>query len=274
MAVLRLATARFEAIGSIPSGATVDPSLAGLLAIISPRDYAPAADGSITGTATALPEGQNLKVFPTITAVDGEAAAAVSTILSDPGRMQSHIEAIVELADAGKYAGIDIDYRGVDAAEGSEFSQFVATLAQELHKAGRSLSITLPVPEVTDSNVDTGGYAWEALGKAADKIKLLAEVDQAAYRTRMGSVLRYATSVIESTKLYLVISPFSHEKSKDGVRSLTFLEAMGIANVMTVVPGLRRPRRSLAASGCLSRATTSTVRKARRASSGTTPRPA
>ena len=53
----------------------------------------------------------------------------------------------------------------------------------------------------------------------------------------MGSVLRYATSVIESTKLYLVISPFSHEKTKDGVRSLTFLEAMGIANVMTVVPG-------------------------------------
>jgi hypothetical protein len=237
MAVLRLATARFEAIGSIPSGATVDPSLAGLLAIISPRDYAPAADGSVTGTATALPEGQNLKVFPTITAVDGEAAAAVNTILSDPGRMQSHIEAIVDLADAGKYAGIDIDYRGVDAAEGSEFSQFVATLAQELHKAGRSLSITLPLPEVTDSNVDTGGYGWEALGKAADKVKLLGEVDQSAYRTRMGSVLRYATSVIESTKLYVVISPLSHEKSKDGVRSLTFLEAMGIANVMTVVPG-------------------------------------
>ena len=105
MAVLRLATARFEAIGSIPSGATVDPSLAGLLAIISPRDYAPAADGSVTGTATALPEGQNLKVFPTIAAVDGEAAAAVGTILSDPGRIQSHIEAIVDLAEAGKYDG-------------------------------------------------------------------------------------------------------------------------------------------------------------------------
>src|SRR5512136_97855 len=57
MAVLRLATARFEAIGSIPTGGTVDPSLAGLLAIISPRDYAPAADGGVTGTATALPEG-------------------------------------------------------------------------------------------------------------------------------------------------------------------------------------------------------------------------
>lgn len=237
MAVLRLATAKYEAIGSIPSGAAADPAVAGLLSIISPRDYVPAADGTITGTATALPQGQTLKVFPTIAAVDGEAAAAVSTILSDPGRIKSHIDAIVALAEAGKYAGIDIDYRQVDAAVGSEFSQFVATLAQELHKAGRSLSITLPMPKVTDSTVDPGGYDWEALGKAADKVKLLPEVDQSTYRARMSQVLRYATSVIESTKIYLVISPFSHEKSKDGVRSLTFLEAMGIANVMTVVPG-------------------------------------
>jgi len=237
MAVLRLATAKYEAIGSMPSGAAIDPSAAGLLSIISPRDYAPAADGSITGTATALPEGQTFKVFPTIAAVDGEAAAAVRTILSEPGRIKSHIDAIVALAEAGKYAGIDIDYRQVDASVGTEFSQFVATLAQELHKAGRSLSVTLPMPEVKDSTVDTGGYNWEALGKAADKLKLLPEVDQLAYRTRMSSVFRYATSVIESTKLYVVVSPFSHEKTKDGVSTITFLDAMGIANVMTVVPG-------------------------------------
>jgi hypothetical protein len=237
MAVLRLATARYEAIGSIPSGSAVDAAAAGLLAIISPRDYAPAADGSITGTATALPAEQTAKVYPTIAAVDGEAAAAVNTILSEPGRIKSHIEAIVALADAGKYAGIDIDYRRVDASAGTEFSQFVATLAQELHKAGRSLSVTLPMPEVKDSTIDTGGYNWEALGKAADKVKLLPEVDQLAYRTRMSQVLRHATSIIESTKLYLVVSPFSREKSKDGIRSITLLEAMGIANVMTVVPG-------------------------------------
>jgi spore germination protein YaaH len=237
MAVLRLATAKYEAMGAIPSGAAVDPAIAGLLSIVSPRDYAPAPDGSVTGTATALPGDQRFKVYPTIAAVDGEAAAAVNTILSDPGRMKSHIDAIVALAEAGKYAGIDIDYRQVDAAVGSEFSQFVATLAQELHKGGRSLSVTLPMPQVKDSTVDPGAYNWEALGKAADKVKLLPETDQSVYRTRMGQVLRYATSIIEPAKLYLVVSPFSHEKTKDGIRSITFLEAMGIANVMTVVRG-------------------------------------
>ena len=237
MAVLRLATAKYEAMGSVPSGAVVDAAIASLLSIVSPRDYAPAADGSVTGTATVLPGDQRSKVYPTIAAVDGEAAAAVNTILSDPGRMKSHIDAIVALADAGKYAGIDIDYRQVDAAVGTEFSQFVATLAQELHKGGRSLSVTLPMPQVRDSTVDPGAYNWEALGKAADKVKLLPETDQSVYRTRMGQVLRHATSIIEPAKLYLVVSPFSHEKTKDGIRSITFLEAMGIANVMTVVRG-------------------------------------
>jgi len=53
----------------------------------------------------------------------------------------------------------------------------------------------------------------------------------------MFQVLRQATRVIEPAKVFLVISPFSHEKSKEGVKPLTFLQAMGIANVMTVVPG-------------------------------------
>jgi hypothetical protein len=53
----------------------------------------------------------------------------------------------------------------------------------------------------------------------------------------MSKVLQYATSIIDRGKVFLVISPFSHEKSKEGVKPLTFLQAMGIANVMTVVPG-------------------------------------
>ncbi len=247
MAVLRLATAKFDAIGAIPSGGTLDPAMAGLISTISPRDYLPAADGSITGTATVLPADNKLKLYPTIAAVDGEAAAAVKTILSDPGRIKSHIDAIVALAENGKYAGIDIDYRQVDASVSSEFSQFVATLAQELHKSGRSLSLTLPMPAVRDTTVDTGAYNWDALGKAADKVKLLPETDQSAYRTRMTQVLVHATSIIEPAKLYLVVSPFSHEKTKDGIRSMTFLEAMGIANVMSMVEGT--PEASATAEG-------------------------
>jgi hypothetical protein len=90
---------------------------------------------------------------------------------------------------------------------------------------------------VRDGNIDTGAYDWQRLGSAADYVKILPESDQSLYRSRMYQVLRHATDVIERGKVFLVISPSSHEKTKEGVQTLTFLQAMGIANVMTVVPG-------------------------------------
>jgi spore germination protein YaaH len=235
--VLRLAAATYLALGSLPSGSSVDPAAGGVLSIVSPVDYAPTSDGSIVGTATSLASDQGFDILPTIAALDGDAAKAVNTILRNSGLTTSHIERIVSLAESGDLRGIDIDYRQVDASVGSQFSQFIADLAQELHKTGRKLSITLPLPAALDGNIDTGAYDWERLGKAADYVRILPESDQSLYRTRMFQVLRYATRVIEPAKVFLVISPFSHEKSKEGVKPLTFFQAMGIANVMTVVPG-------------------------------------
>ncbi|MGQ9573251.1 MAG: glycosyl hydrolase family 18 protein [Dehalococcoidia bacterium] len=236
LTVLRLAAATYVALGSLPSGTSVDPAAAGLLSIVSPVDYAPTADGSIVGTATSLAD-QGFDIYPTIAAREGDAVTAVNTILRDSSLTTRHIEDIVSLAGSGDFRGIDIDYRKVDASLRSQFSQFVADLAQELHKTGRKLSIALPLPSGRDGNIDTGAYDWERLGTAADYVKILPESDQSLYRNRMVQVLRYATRIIEPGKVFLVVSPFSQEKSREGVRALTFLEAMGIANVMTVVPG-------------------------------------
>jgi hypothetical protein len=237
LTVLRLAAATHLALGSLPSGGSIDPAAAGLLSVVSPVDYTPAADGSIVGTATSLDSDQGLDILPTIAAREGDAARAVNAILRNSGLTASHIEGIVSLAEGSDLRGVDIDYRQVDASVKSEFSQFITDLAQELHKTGRKLSITLPMPTVGESSIDTGAYDWERLGKAADYVKLLPEGDQSLYRNHMFQVLQHATTVIERGKVFLVISPFSHEKSSEGVKPLTFLQAMGIANVMTVVPG-------------------------------------
>jgi len=237
LVVLRLAAATYLALGSLPSGTSVDPAAEGLLSIVSPVDYAPDADGSIVGTATGLATDEGFDVFPTIAALEGDAASAVNAILDDSGLTTSHIEGIVSLTESGDFQGIDIDYRQVDARVSSKFSQFIADLAQELHKTGRKLSITLPMPSVRDGTIDTGAYDWEQLGKSADYVKILSESDQSLYRNRMFQVLRHATGIVEPGKIFLVVSPFSHEKSNEGVQALSFLQAMGIANVMTVVPG-------------------------------------
>jgi len=237
LVVLRLAAAAYLALGSLPSGSSVDPAAEGLLSVVSPVDYVPTSDGSIVGTATSLATDEGFDIYPTIAALEGDAVSAVNAILGDSSLTTSHIEGIVSLAESGDFQGIDIDYRQVDARLNSEFSQFIADLAQELHKTGRKLSITLPVPRVRDGNIDTGAYDWQRLGNAADYVKILPENDQSLYRNRMFQILRYATDIIEPAKVFLVVSPFSHEKSTEGVQALTFLQAMGIANVMTVVPG-------------------------------------
>ncbi len=237
LVVLRLAAATYLALGSLPSGSSVDPAAGGLLSVVSPVGYVPTSDGSIVGTATSLANDEGFDIYPTIAALEGDAAGAVNAILDDSSLTTSHIEGIVSLAESGDLQGIDIDYRQVDAQVSSEFSQFIADLAQELHKTGHKLSITLPLPKVRDGNIDTGAYDWERLGKAADYVKILPESDQSLYRNRMFQVLRYATRIVEPAKVFLVVSPFSYEKSKEGVQALTFLQAMGIANVMTVVPG-------------------------------------
>jgi len=237
LVVLRLAAATYLALGSLPSGSSVNPAVEGLLSIVSPVDYVPTSDGSIVGTATSLATDEGFDIHPTIVALEDDAARAVNTILGDSSLTSSHIEAIVSLSESGDIQGIGIDYRQVDALVSSEFSQFIADLAQELHKTGRKLSITLPLPTVRDGSIDTGAYDWERLGNAADYVKILPESDQSLYRNRMFQVLRYATRIVEPAKIFLVISPFSHEKGKEGVQTLTFLQAMGIANVMTVVPG-------------------------------------
>jgi spore germination protein YaaH len=237
LVVLRLAAATYLALGSLPSGSSIDPAAEDLLSVVSPVDYVPTSDGSIVGTATSLASDEGFDIYPTIAALEGDAAGAVNTILGDSSLTASHIEAIVSLAGSGDLQGIDIDYRQVDTQVSSEFSQFIADLAQELHKTGRKLSITLPLPTVRDGNIDTGAYDWQRLGNAADYVRILPESDQLLYRKRMSQVLRYTTKIIESGKVFLVVSPFSHEQSKEGVQALTFLQAMGIANVMTVVPG-------------------------------------
>ena len=225
LVVLRLAAATYLAVGSLPSGTSVDPAAEGLLSIVSPMDYAPDSDGSIVGTASSLATDEGFDVFPTIAALEGDAASAVNAILDDSSLTTSHIEGVVSLTETGDFQGIDIDYRQVNAQVGSEFSQFIADLAQELHKTGRKLSITLPMPSVQDGSIDTGAYDWEQLGKSADYVKILPESDQSLYRNRMFQVLRYATGIVEPGKIFLVVSPFSHEKSTEGVQALDFLQA-------------------------------------------------
>jgi spore germination protein YaaH len=86
------------------------------------------------------------------------------------------------------------------------------------------------VRETTGWN--TGPYDWPALAQAADNIELAAEPDQSLYHARMEEVLEFLTQQVDSTKLLVVVSPYSHEKGGEGIQALLLSQALGLASTL------------------------------------------
>ena len=52
----------------------------------------------------------------------------LANMLVDSGQRDAHVNALVDLAVANLYEGVDIDYRGLDPNLRGEFNQFVKVL--------------------------------------------------------------------------------------------------------------------------------------------------
>lgn len=232
VAALRRTTLAVQVAGWLPPDAELDPKVAPALSMLHPLDYVPAADGILLGAGRPRPEGGSLRVLPTVRALRPPESEAVDTVLASPDLRQTHIGDILRVVQEGAYDGIDIDYRAVGPARGADFTQFVGDLADALHREGRSLTLTLPLPVQEMGDWDTGPYDWEALGQAVDAIKLAPELDQSLYHARMEEVLEFLTPQVDSSRLMLVVSPFSHEKGGEGIQALLLSQALGLASTV------------------------------------------
>jgi len=223
LAVLQVAAQAYQVAGSLPAGGSLHPD-ATKLNTLSPRDYKPAADGSVQGTATQVRANQGVLLMPTIVGSGQDTAKAVDAILADGSLRAAHIQAIASLAQRARLAGIDLEYSSVDPAMGSQFTEFVNGLSEALHQGGARLSLTLPPP--------TGqrqAYDWKALGQAADIIKVLPIADPVAYWEKMPDALNQVTQDVPSNKVMLVLSPFSVERTGSVARPIGYQEAMVLA---------------------------------------------
>jgi len=246
VAALRRTTPAIQVAGWLPAEAQIDPETANALSVLHPLDFFPAADGILLGTGRPRPEGSALRVLPTVRALGPPESEAVDTVLASPELRQTHINDIVRVVQEGAYDGIDLDYRAVSPARGADFTQLVIDLADALHREGRSLTLTLPLPVKEMAGWDTGPYDWKALGEAADAIELAAEPDQSLYHARMEEVLGFLTQQVDSSRLMLVVSPFSHEKGGEGIRALLLSQALGVASTLVArTEGDIRPQEAI-----------------------------
>ena len=227
LAVLAVVSQAYIATGSIPPGSTIHADAQ--LNIVSPRDFSPAVDGSIEGSATPLELPETVEIIPTIVGSGSDTADVVDSILADDELRSAHEDAIVSLVVDGGYAGVDLEYASVDTALELQFAEFVQSLADTLHLEGAKLTLTLPPPAGQGQ-----AYDWVQLGQAVDFIRILPIANPVTYWEEMPDAMDRLVEDVDPAKVLLVLSPFSVEAVGDVVRPLGYLQAMVVAGEAAV----------------------------------------
>jgi hypothetical protein len=228
LAILRVVSRTFQVVGSLPSRNTLHPE--GQVDVLSPRDYVPAADGSVLGSATDVGGDPNVSVMPTIVGSSADTGAVVDDILASESLLAAHVQAIVSLVVEGGFDGIDLEYSLVDPGLSQEFTDFVTALSQALAAEG-PLGVSITVPPPTGQRQ---AYEWEALGQVVEMIRVLPIADPVDYWETMPEALDEIAQSVAPQKVVLVISPFSVERIGDVSRPIGYVEAMVLAGEIAV----------------------------------------
>jgi uncharacterized protein YraI len=192
----------------------------GALAQIHPTGTYLSGDGGLDGTVDAGFETLNTAyaVVPVIRNYNGPIVRSdlLANMVSDQAQRDAHIDALVNLAVGGSYAGIDIDYHGLDPALKSEFNQFIAKLAEKLHEQNKTLGVRVERPtQVAEDRWDTGPYDWQTLGLLVDTLMIPAPLDPQAYVPggQFEALLGYAVGLVDRYKLEMLLSGQSVEQA-------------------------------------------------------------
>jgi len=226
LAVLQVLAQTYTVSASLPAGASLHADARPN--IVSPRDFSPAADGSIIGSATTVDTSGSVQHVPTIVGSSTDTAVIVDDILADESLRAAHVQQIVALVEDGGFDGIDLEYSAVDAGLNGQFTAFISALADAFGQGGHRLSLTLPPPGDQRS-----AYDWEELGGLVDYIKVLPIADPVAYWDNMPDGIARLTQDVAPQKILLVVNPFSIETG-DVVRAIGYQNAMVLASAAAV----------------------------------------
>jgi hypothetical protein len=230
VAILRRSRASLQVAGAVPAGSDVADTAKSLLTVSHPLVFIPTGEGGVIGQAPAVPPG-TYNVVPVIVPLD---PAVVDDIMRSGDLRARHAEAIAQAVESGNFAGINVDYRNLNTTLGEQYSEFVEALSAALEANGRTLTLTLPLPQRVEGELDAGPFDWARLGDAADTIEIAGEVDQELYFQNTEAGLDYVTERVDRSKLLLTISSLSVERGNDGLRTMSLTDALTLASIVGV----------------------------------------
>lgn len=146
--------------------------------------------------------------------------ALIHRIITNPQVRAAHIRAIVDMVRARQWAGIDLDYESLDAADRAAYSAFVGELSASLHQAQKRLTLTVHA-KTAEPGDWSGARAqdWRALGGSADEVRVMA-YDYSTEDSSPGaiapllwvkSVLQLAISEIPRDKIVLGVATYGYD---------------------------------------------------------------
>lgn len=170
---------------------------------VSPTGWTAQADGSILGTpdpsAVSRAAAARLPVWPSL-ANDTSDPTAVDALLNNPSAQTQLVSTVVNsVVDAG-YAGVNLDFESMPAADRGPFTMFVRQLAAGLHARSAQLMVDVVPHDTGGINQFSAAYDVPAIGAAADLVDLMA-YDQHGDEGSPGPVagLDWDTSVLAAT---------------------------------------------------------------------------
>jgi spore germination protein len=225
---------------------------------VSPWMYGLGGNGQIfldSGVAPSLMtrylgqlHAKGLPIVPTLANIDTQgnwSYQPAAAILHNQAQMRQHVAAIVALVQRENYAGIDIDYEELHAADRDVFTAFLAALAAALHAQGKILSVAL------FAKTTNAGYAprniaqdYRAIGRVADQVRLMgydyhwstSPPGPVAPIGWIREVLRYAKTQISAAKIVLGVPLYGYDWSNGHGSSVTWLQALRLSRQHRITP--------------------------------------
>jgi HAD superfamily hydrolase (TIGR01509 family) len=125
---------------------------------------------------------QDIPVVASI--LDATGAGEMAAILDDRGQRADHVDAIVEFAAEGRFAGVDLDYEQFAFADGrdtwattrGDWVAFITALSERLHADGRTLTVSVPPIYDAERTAHSGYWVYDypAIAPLVDGIRVMA----------------------------------------------------------------------------------------------------
>lgn len=170
------------------------------------------SNGAVTGQLPNAIFDPSLSVYPVVCNYDayGPDIAGLSALLVDVAVRANHLQSLVAFAASGPYAGLVLDYHGLNDALAAPYATFVRDLAARLHAQNRQLFVSVAAPTQSNGNFTSSGYDLRALSTAADALLLPLPADpQALTNGSADSLLTWIVGEVDRTRLRLLTSALS-----------------------------------------------------------------